>query len=104
MNRRIKLAAVLAALAALTLSACGSGREDAAGAASGNASSSAFAESESNKRIMERFSGEFLPTGDAALAEEFISADIVMHFAGQQQQGTAEAKSWLSGLVLVIGR
>jgi steroid delta-isomerase-like uncharacterized protein len=42
---------------------------------------------ESNKHIMERFTREFLTTGDAALAEEFISPDIVMHFAGQQQQG-----------------
>jgi steroid delta-isomerase-like uncharacterized protein len=42
---------------------------------------------ESNKRIMERFTREFLTSGDAALAEEFISPDIVMHFAGQQQRG-----------------
>jgi steroid delta-isomerase-like uncharacterized protein len=42
---------------------------------------------ESNKHIIERFTSEFLTTGDAALAEEFISPAIVMHFAGQQQQG-----------------
>ena len=42
---------------------------------------------ESNKLIMERFTSEFLTTGDAALAEEFISPDIVMYFAGQQQRG-----------------
>jgi steroid delta-isomerase-like uncharacterized protein len=42
---------------------------------------------ESNKRIMKRFTTEFLATGDAALAEEFLSADIVLHFAGQQQRG-----------------
>lgn len=42
---------------------------------------------ESNKRIMERFTREFLPTGDAALAEKFLSPDVVIHFAGQQQQG-----------------
>jgi steroid delta-isomerase-like uncharacterized protein len=42
---------------------------------------------ESNKRIMERFTREFLTTGDAVLAEEIISLDIVMHFAGQQQRG-----------------
>jgi steroid delta-isomerase-like uncharacterized protein len=42
---------------------------------------------ESNKRIMERFSSEFLPTGNIGLAEEFLSSDIVMHFGGQQQQG-----------------
>jgi steroid delta-isomerase-like uncharacterized protein len=42
---------------------------------------------ESNKRIMERFTSEFLPTGNVGLAEEFLSPDIVMHFGGQQQQG-----------------
>jgi steroid delta-isomerase-like uncharacterized protein len=42
---------------------------------------------ESNKRIMERFTSEFLTTGDAALAEEFLSPNIAMHFAGQQQRG-----------------
>ena len=42
---------------------------------------------EENKRIMERFTSEFLTTGDAALAEEFLSPDIVLHFAGQQQRG-----------------
>ncbi|MDT3446828.1 ester cyclase [Pseudofrankia sp. BMG5.37] len=95
MRRFNKLAVVLAALALLTLSACGSGSEDPTGTASGTASSGAPAESgtrrpptaESNTRIMERFTREFLPTGDAALAEEFISPDIVMYFAGQQQQG-----------------
>jgi steroid delta-isomerase-like uncharacterized protein len=42
---------------------------------------------ETNQRIMERFTSEFLTTGDAALAEEFLSPDIVLHFAGQQQRG-----------------
>ena len=42
---------------------------------------------ESNKRIMERFTSEFLTTGGAALAEEFLSRDIVLHFAGQEQRG-----------------
>jgi steroid delta-isomerase-like uncharacterized protein len=42
---------------------------------------------ESNKHTMERFTSEFLTTGDAALAEEFISPDVVMYFAGQQQRG-----------------
>jgi steroid delta-isomerase-like uncharacterized protein len=41
----------------------------------------------SNKHIMERFTREFLTSGDAALAGEFLSPDIVMHFAGKQQQG-----------------
>jgi steroid delta-isomerase-like uncharacterized protein len=42
---------------------------------------------ESNKRIMERFTSEFLPTGNVGLAEEFLSPDIVLHFGGQQQHG-----------------
>jgi steroid delta-isomerase-like uncharacterized protein len=42
---------------------------------------------EKNTLIMERFTSEFLTTGDAALAEEFLSPDIVLHFAGQQQRG-----------------
>lgn len=42
---------------------------------------------ETNHRIMERFTSEFLTTGDALLAEEFLSPDIVLHFAGQQQRG-----------------
>ena len=35
----------------------------------------------SNKRIMERFTSEFLPTGDVTLAEAFLSSDIVMRLA-----------------------
>ena len=42
---------------------------------------------EKNTLIMERFTSEFLTTGDAALADEFLSPDIVLHFAGQQQRG-----------------
>jgi len=34
----------------------------------------------SSKHIVERFTSEFLPTGDVALAEEFLSPDVVMHF------------------------
>jgi hypothetical protein len=34
---------------------------------------------ESNRQIMERYTREFLPSGDAALAEEFVSPDIVMY-------------------------
>jgi steroid delta-isomerase-like uncharacterized protein len=79
-------------LAALTLSACGSNGEDAAGTnarptASAGSGSTSNATAERNGRTMERFIGEFLPTGDVALAEEFISPDIVMHFAGQKQRG-----------------
>jgi steroid delta-isomerase-like uncharacterized protein len=90
MRRRNMLAVVLAALAALTLSACGSGGAAAAGTAAGtttSAESDTHLTAESNKRIMERWTTEFLPHGNAALAEELISPDIVMHFAGQQQQG-----------------
>jgi steroid delta-isomerase-like uncharacterized protein len=42
---------------------------------------------ETNKHIMERFTSEFLTTGDASLAEEFLSADVALHFAGQQLRG-----------------
>ena len=42
---------------------------------------------ETNHRIMERFTSEFLTTGDALLAQEFLSPDVVLHFAGQQQRG-----------------
>jgi hypothetical protein len=41
---------------------------------------------ESNRDIMERYTREFLPTGDAALAEEFVSPDIVMYYPGQPEQ------------------
>lgn len=42
---------------------------------------------ETNKRVMQRFTAEFLPTGDAALAEQFLSPDVTIYFAGQKQQG-----------------
>jgi predicted ester cyclase len=41
---------------------------------------------ESNRNIMERYTREFLPTGNAALAEEFVSPDIVMCYPGQPEQ------------------
>jgi steroid delta-isomerase-like uncharacterized protein len=42
---------------------------------------------QTNKTIMERFTSEFLTTGDAASGEEFLSPDVVLHFAGHQQRG-----------------
>ncbi|MFE4627415.1 ester cyclase [Streptomyces mirabilis] len=102
MPRHTKPAVVLTTLAALTLSAFGAGAADAAGTAGGTADSGptsrAAADSISwnqwnqgtarvNKRIMERFTSEFLRTGDPALARKFISPDIVMHFGGRTQQG-----------------
>jgi steroid delta-isomerase-like uncharacterized protein len=42
---------------------------------------------EKNTLIMERFTSEFLTTGHAALAEEFLDPDVVLHFAGQQLRG-----------------
>ncbi|NJB93201.1 ester cyclase [Xanthomonas arboricola] len=36
---------------------------------------------------MKKFTSEFLPTGDAKLAEKFLSPDVTIHFAGQSQQG-----------------
>nr|WP_248297405.1 ester cyclase [Streptomyces sp. S1D4-11] len=99
MRRYTKPAVALTTLGALTLAALGSGAADAAGTAGGTtdsgSTSRAAAESLSwkhgtarvNKRIMERFTREFLPTGDPALARKFISPDIVMHFGGRTQQG-----------------
>lgn len=102
MRRHTKPAVVLTTPAALTLSAFGAGAADAAGTAGGTtgsgSTSRAAADSFSwnqwnqgtarvNKRIMERFTSEFLPTGDPALARKFIVPDIVMHFGGRTQQG-----------------
>ncbi|MFD8217456.1 ester cyclase [Streptomyces sp. NPDC059697] len=99
MRRYTKPAVALTTLGALALAALGSGAADAAGTADGTADSGstsrAAAESLSwkhgtarvNKRIMERFTSEFLPTGDPALARKLISPDIVMHFGGRTQQG-----------------
>lgn len=99
MRRYTKPAVVVTALGTLGLAAFGSGAADAAGTADGNpgsgAASRVTAESASwnhgtaqlNKRIMQRFTSEFLPTGDPALASRFISPDIVMHFGGRTQQG-----------------
>jgi steroid delta-isomerase-like uncharacterized protein len=42
-----------------------------------------MADETANRRIMERYTSEFLTTGDVALAEEFVSPDIVMHYPGQ---------------------
>jgi len=46
---------------------------------------------ESNRRIMERFTSEFLTTDDPAeaarLAEQWIHPDITLHFAGTEQHG-----------------
>jgi steroid delta-isomerase-like uncharacterized protein len=90
---------MLTTLAALTLSAFGAGAADAVGTAGGTtdpgSTSRAGADSFSwnhrtarvNKHVMERFTSEFLPTGDPALARKFISPDIVMHFGGGTQQG-----------------
>jgi len=99
MRRYTKPAVVVTALGTLGLAAFGSGAADAAGTADGNTGSGAAsrvtAESASwnhgtaqlNKRIMQRFTSEFLSTGDPAPARKFISPDIVMHFGGRTQQG-----------------
>ncbi|MCZ0998566.1 ester cyclase [Streptomyces mirabilis] len=102
MRRHTKPAVVLTTPAALTLSAFGASAADAGGTAGGTtdsgSTSRAAADSFSwnqwnqgtarvNKRIMERFTSEFLPTGDPALARKFIGPDIVMHFGGRTQQG-----------------
>lgn len=84
---------VVATVAALTLSACGSSDTAAIVASATNATeTSALAvtqldTTEANRRTMERFTSEFLPTGDPALAEQFLSPDVVLHFGGQELRG-----------------
>jgi steroid delta-isomerase-like uncharacterized protein len=38
-------------------------------------------------QIMQRFTSEFLTSGDVALAEEFLSPEVVLHFGGQEMRG-----------------
>ncbi|MFH9002055.1 ester cyclase [Streptomyces afghaniensis] len=97
MRRYTKPAVVVTALGALSLAAFGSGA--AAGTAdrtTGSGSPSRVtAESVSwnhgtarmNKRIMERYTSEYLPGRDPALASKFVSPDIVVHSGGQMWQG-----------------
>ncbi|WP_405994858.1 ester cyclase [Streptomyces sp. NBC_00986] len=99
MRRYTKPAVVVTALGTLGLTAFGSGAADAAGAADGNtgaesstcvtavSASRNHGTAQLNKRVMQRFTSEFLPTGDPASARRFISPDIVMHFGGRAQQG-----------------
>ncbi|MER5181022.1 ester cyclase [Streptomyces sp. NPDC002896] len=94
MRRSNKAALVVTAVAALSASAYGVSAADM-GTATVNTGSTVAADSvswnhgtaQANKRIMERFTSEFLPTGDPALAKQFLSPDIVIHFAGTTQQG-----------------
>ncbi|MGH2779047.1 MAG: ester cyclase [Actinomycetota bacterium] len=44
-----------------------------------------MADKTANRRTMERYTSEFLTTGDVALAEEFVSQDIVMYYPGQPE-------------------
>ncbi|MGW1711669.1 ester cyclase [Streptomyces sp. NPDC002156] len=93
MRRHTKAAVVVTTLGALSFSAYAANAADTAGSI--NTGSGAAAESASwnhgtaqvNKRIMQQFTSQFLPTNDPALAKKFISPDIVMHFAGTTQQG-----------------
>ncbi|MDP4510241.1 ester cyclase [Nonomuraea turcica] len=99
MRRYTKPAVVVTALGALSLAVFGSGAADAASTVGGNTGSGPSpritAESASwhhgisqvNKRIMQRYSSEFLPGRDPALARKFVSPDIVVHFGGQTWQG-----------------
>ncbi|MDQ1042616.1 ester cyclase [Streptomyces sp. V4I2] len=99
MRRYTKPAAVATALGALSLAAFGSGAADAAGTADRNTGSwsesrvTAVSDSwnhrtaQVNKRIMERYTSEYLPGRDPALASRFVSPDIVVHSGGQTWQG-----------------
>jgi steroid delta-isomerase-like uncharacterized protein len=95
MRRYTKPAVVVTALVALSLTVLGSGAADAAGSGGGNTgfgpSSRITAESSSwnhgisqlNKRIVQRYTSEYLPGRNPALGSQFVSPDIVVHFGGQ---------------------
>ncbi|WP_086766919.1 ester cyclase [Streptomyces bobili] len=97
MRRYTRPALVVTTLGALSLAAFGTGA--AADTADGNTGSGspsrATAESVSwnhgtaqvNKRVMERYTSEYLPGRNPALASEFVSPDIVVHSGGQTWQG-----------------
>ncbi|MFI0451414.1 ester cyclase [Actinomadura sp. 6N118] len=99
MRRYTKPAVVVTALGALSLAVLGSGAAVAAGTADGSTGpgspSRVTAESASwnhgitqvNKRIVQRYTSEYLPGRDPALASKFVSPDIVVHFGGQTWQG-----------------
>jgi steroid delta-isomerase-like uncharacterized protein len=98
MRRCTKPAVVVTALIALSLTVLGSGAADAAGPGGGNTgsgSSRIAAESTSgnhglsqrNKRIVQRYTSEYLPGRNPALASQFVSQSIVVHFGGQTFNG-----------------
>jgi steroid delta-isomerase-like uncharacterized protein len=99
MRRYTQWAVVVTALGALTLGIVGTGAADAAssgGGSTGSGSSSrTTAESASgkhgisqlNKRIIQRYTSEYLPGRNPALASKFVSPDIVVYFGGQTFHG-----------------
>ncbi|WP_052425306.1 ester cyclase [Streptomyces fulvoviolaceus] len=94
MRRHTKAAVVVTTLGALSLSAYAANAADTAstttvstGSAAAESTSWHHGSAQANKRIMERFTSEFLPTNDPELAKKFISPNIVMHFGGTTQQG-----------------
>ncbi|MFJ4648957.1 ester cyclase [Streptomyces bobili] len=91
MRRYTRPALVVTTLGALSLAAFGTGAAaDTADANTGSGSPSrATAESVSwnHKRVMERYTSEYLPGRNPALASEFVSPDIVVHSGGQTWQG-----------------
>jgi steroid delta-isomerase-like uncharacterized protein len=96
MRRYTKLAVVVTALGALSVAVLGSGAAAAAGSNTGygpssritaESASSNHGISQANKRIVERYTSEYLPGRNPALAKKFVSPDIVVHFGGQIFQG-----------------
>src|SRR5690349_21437654 len=95
MRRYTKWAVVVAALGALTLGIFGTGAADATssdGATTGVGSSSRITVksvsgthgiSQLNKSIVQRYTREYLPGRNPALASKFVSPDIVVYFGGQ---------------------
>jgi steroid delta-isomerase-like uncharacterized protein len=95
MRRYTKPAVVVMALGGLSLAVFGSGAAVAAGSTDSGPSSRVTVESASwnhgisqvNKRIVQRYTSEYLPGRNPALASKFVSPDIVVHFGGQTFQG-----------------
>jgi steroid delta-isomerase-like uncharacterized protein len=99
MRRYTKLAVVVTALGALSLGLFGSSVADAAGLGGGNTGSGSSSRitaesapgnhgiSQLNKRIIQRYTSEYLPGRNPALASKFVSPNIVVHFGGQIFQG-----------------
>lgn len=87
MNKSVSRAISGVAIALVALGAVETHAQDTKKSAATAESRPHLVTAKSNLHTMERFTREFLPTGDTGLAEQFLSPDVVIHFAGQQFRG-----------------